>query len=148
MPTDGTLFLENLPKRKQYLLTALSVFFAMGSVMSSVLGLIIIPTRSCPEKDHQTGVLVCDVQKENSGWRWLLASCGIVTLIFVIARLVFFKLFESPKFLVANGRSNEARVILQRIAVFNGAPLPLSLSDVRDGEEALKWTKEGVSLFK
>lgn len=43
MPTDGTLFLENLPVRKQYLLTALSVFFAAGSVASSALALAIIP---------------------------------------------------------------------------------------------------------
>lgn len=138
MPTDGTLFLENLPKRKQYLLTALSVFFAMGSVLSSVLGLIIIPSKSCPEHEpNETNLLLleCNVKEQNKGWRWLLASCGLITLTFVIARLVFFKLFESPKFLVANGRENEARLILQRIAIFNGAPLPLSISDVRDAEE-------------
>ncbi len=49
-----------------------------------------------------------------------------------MARIIFFSLFESPKFLVASGRPEEARVILQRIAAFNGQPLPVSLQDVRD----------------
>lgn len=69
MPTDGTIFLEALPKRKHYLLTALSVFFAAGSVVSSIMGLILVPANSCG------GARVCDVAN-NKGWRWLLASLG------------------------------------------------------------------------
>ena len=69
MPTDGTIFLEALPKRNHYLLTALSVFFAAGSVISSTLGLIIVPGHSCG------GAKVCDVA-DNKGWRWLLGSLG------------------------------------------------------------------------
>ncbi|CAO1614015.1 unnamed protein product [Sympodiomycopsis kandeliae] len=111
MPTDGTLFMENLPKRKQYLLTALSVFFSAGSVASSILGLIIIPGSV-------------------SRWRWFLGSLGMVTILFLALRLVFFRLLESPRYLVSSGRPEEARVALQRIAAFNGAPLPVSLSDV------------------
>ena len=32
MPTDGTLLLEHMPNGKQYLVTALSVFFSFGSL--------------------------------------------------------------------------------------------------------------------
>lgn len=71
MPTDGTLFLENLPTRKRYLLTALSVFFAAGSVVSSVLGLAILPRFSCPEKGACTPEM-------NRGWRYLLGSLGLL----------------------------------------------------------------------
>ena len=42
MPTDGTLFMENIPRRKQHLLIALSVFFSFGAVLSAVVGLIVI----------------------------------------------------------------------------------------------------------
>ncbi|KDN52949.1 MFS general substrate transporter [Tilletiaria anomala UBC 951] len=132
MPTDGTLFLENLPKSKQYLLTALSVFFALGSVITSLLGLAIIPENSCPEDTDWNPAVQCDTQTQNQGWRWLLNGLGFVTVCFVIARLIFFKLFESPKFLVASGRHQEARVVLQQIAAFNGKPLPVSLRDVED----------------
>lgn len=69
MPTDGTIFLEALPKRNHYLLTALSVFFAAGSVVSSIMGLLLIPRNSCG------GAQDCNVA-DNKGWRWLLASLG------------------------------------------------------------------------
>ncbi|CAO1636800.1 unnamed protein product [Parajaminaea phylloscopi] len=116
MPTDGTLFLENVPVRKQYLLTALSVFFAAGSVASSALALLIIP--GGPGR-----------------WRWFLGTLGVVATFFLILRVVFFPLLESPRFLVSTGRSEDARVALQKIAAFNGAPLPVALSDVSDTRE-------------
>lgn len=113
MPTDGTIFLENLPTRKRYLLTALSVFFAAGSVASSILGLIIIPGPS-------------------NRWRWFLGSLGAVTTLFLVLRLVFFDILESPRYLVSSGRPEEAREALQKIAAYNQAPLPVALSDVSD----------------
>ncbi|KIO29974.1 hypothetical protein M407DRAFT_41758, partial [Tulasnella calospora MUT 4182] len=60
MPTDGTLFIENIPRRKQWLLVALSVFFSFGAVLSAVAGLIIIPSNSCPEPPEP-----CDVATQN-----------------------------------------------------------------------------------
>ncbi len=80
MPTDGTLFLENLPRSKQYLLTALSVFFALGSVITSLLALLIIPANSCPPPppDGTGGMHACNVQEQNQGWRWLLNGLGFV----------------------------------------------------------------------
>lgn len=146
MPTDGTIFLESLPQRKHYLLTALSVFFAAGSVVSSFLGLVIVPSRSC-SSSHPA----CDPQ-DNKGWRWLLTSLGLLTVTFVILRVVFFRLFESAKFLVAAGKHEEARHVLQRIADFNGQPLGVRLSDVRDqadGEDAgVTRETQRPSLFK
>lgn len=72
MPTDGTLFLENLPHSKQYLLTLLSVFFSLGAVLSSVVSLIFLPGASCRAFDG------CDVQgKANDGWRRVLLVLGL-----------------------------------------------------------------------
>ena len=65
MPTDGTLFLENVPQRRRYLLTALSVFFAAGAVLASALAWAILPRFSCPREG------VCG-PGENRGWRYLL----------------------------------------------------------------------------
>lgn len=154
MPTDGTIFLEALPKRYHYLVTALSVFFAAGSVITSVLGLYLIPQNSC-------GMAMACRSEDNKGWRYLLASLGSMvrfpvsrranivlrsadkkfpcllprqTMLFVLARLVFFTLFESPKFLVSAGKHEEARDVLQRIATFNGDPRKVRLSDVRDDD--------------
>lgn len=72
MPTDGTLFLENLPHSKQYLLTLLSVFFSLGAVLSSVISLIFLPGSSCKQFEG------CDIAgKQNDGWRRVLFVLGI-----------------------------------------------------------------------
>ena len=81
MPTDGTLFLENLPHSKQYLLTLLSVFFSLGAVLSSTVSLIFLPGASCRQFEG------CDVQgKANDGWRRVLFVLGIFVRIFIPPR--------------------------------------------------------------
>jgi MFS family permease len=83
MPTDGTLFLENLPYSKQYLLTLLSVFFSLGAVLSSTVSYIFLPGASCREFEG------CDIAgKANDGWRKVLLVLGLfVGLFSAIARL-------------------------------------------------------------
>jgi hypothetical protein len=49
-----------------------------------------------------------------------------------VLRVIFFRLYESPRFLVAAGRPKEAMENLQMISRFNGEELSLSLRDVRD----------------
>lgn len=49
-----------------------------------------------------------------------------------LARIVFFRLHESPRFLVHAGRLQEAVESLQMISRFNGSALSLELDDVRD----------------
>jgi MFS family permease len=72
MPTDGTLFLENLPYSKQYLLTLLSVFFSLGAVLSSTVSYIFLPGSSCAEFEG------CDIAgKANDGWRSVLFVLGL-----------------------------------------------------------------------
>ena len=73
MPTDGTLFLENLPRSKQYLLTFLSIFFSLGAVLSSIISYFFLPGRSCRQFDG------CDIAgAENDGWRRVLLVLGSV----------------------------------------------------------------------
>lgn len=126
MPTDGTLLLEHMPNGKQYLVTALSVFFSFGSVLSAGVALIVIPSRSCPPNEP------CDVVTQNTGWQFLLVSLGIITLSMFLARMVFFRLHESPRYLVHAGRHQEALESLQLISRFNGSELPIELEDVDD----------------
>jgi hypothetical protein len=72
MPTDGTLFLENLPHSKQYLLTLLSVFFSLGAVLSSLVSYVFLPGASCVRYEG------CDVQGgANDGWRRVLFVLGL-----------------------------------------------------------------------
>lgn len=73
MPTDGTLLLEHMPNGKQYLVTALSVFFSFGAVLSAVIGLLVIPGHSCPPSPAP-----CDMATQNMGWKYLLISLGLI----------------------------------------------------------------------
>ena len=145
MPTDGTLILEQLPNNKKYLVTALTIFFSFGAVFAAIVGLIIVPRYTCLTSD-------CDMAEDNSGWKYLLVSLGVIvcsllhpslishahfllywqTLVMTILRVIFFRLYESPRYLVAAGRPTEAMENLQLISKFNGEELDLSLRDVRD----------------
>lgn len=49
-----------------------------------------------------------------------------------LARIAFFRLHESPRYLVHAGRPQEAIESLQMISRFNGSDLSLELDDVRD----------------
>jgi hypothetical protein len=111
MPTDGTLFLENVPRKKQYLLTALSVFFSLGAVVSAIIAIIIIPGNSCPEvpttapenststsfvklvralvsraatPSEENTPQLCDVATQNRGWKYLLGLLGIIVCFSVL----------------------------------------------------------------
>ncbi|WWD21884.1 hypothetical protein CI109_106372 [Kwoniella shandongensis] len=126
MPTDGTLFLENLPHSKQYLLTLLSVFFSLGAVLSSVVSLLFLPGASC--RAHEG----CDIDsKQNDGWRRVLFVLGLFNLACAFARWFLFRLQESPRYLVSTGRQQEAVVALQHIADYNDRPIDIQHADVQ-----------------
>jgi hypothetical protein len=89
MPTDGTLLLEHMPKEKQYLVTALSVFFSFGSVLSAFVALLTLPGNSCPSSPSEPvsglrlldALVPCDVDKQNKGWKYLLMTLAMIVRI-------------------------------------------------------------------
>ncbi|KAF8799365.1 MFS general substrate transporter [Phlegmacium glaucopus] len=139
MPTDGTLLLEHMPKEKQYLVTALSVFFSFGAVLSAVVALLVLPQNSCPP----SSLVPCEVDVQNRGWKYLLITLGLITLSMFLARMVFFRLHESPRYLVHAGRPQDAVKSLQLISRFNGSDISLELEDVRDHHHDAPATAEG-----
>lgn len=132
MPTDGTIFLENLPEEYHYLLTGLSVFFSLGAILTSSIALYIIPRHSCPEDEPQGK---CNFAEQNQGWRYLMSILAIITVIFFLCRLLFFRLHESPKYLVTAGQDQEAVDVLQYISDHNGSAFNFQLADVEDGAQ-------------
>lgn len=85
MPTDGTLLLEQLPKEKQYLVTALSIFFSLGAVLSAAVALLVLPKNSCPAGT----TIPCDVEVQNQGWKYLLITLGLIVRDCLLMRLIF-----------------------------------------------------------
>ena len=67
------------------------------------------------------------------------------TALFMLLRLVLFRLHESPKYLVEAGRAEEAVVVLRRIAAYNGTTgMRLSLADVQSGPDTARQEGSGT----
>lgn len=50
LPVDGTMFLEFIPGNKQYLLTFLSIWWALGQVVASLVAVCLPP--HCSHQQH------------------------------------------------------------------------------------------------
>lgn len=73
MPTDGTLLLEHMPQGKRYLVTALSVFFSIGAVVTAFVALIVLPRNSCTPEPAP-----CIPDEQNKGWQYVLGTLGVI----------------------------------------------------------------------
>ncbi|MCD2513318.1 MFS transporter [Comamonas endophytica] len=100
LPVDYTMMAEFLPsQRRGRWLVMLESFWAVGTIFLAILSLIA-------------------VSWGNDAWRLIFFVTGIPALIGVVLR---FYIPESPLFLNRNGRSEEARAVLQRVADTNGS---------------------------
>src|SRR5580692_2933271 len=135
-----------MPRGKEYLVTALSVFFSFGAVLASLVAIILIPKNTCDPAPAP-----CDLDR-NLGWKYELVALGLFvrafpvvdsvclsglstaqkTFAMFLGRMVFFRLHESPRYLVHAGRPQDALESLQMISKFNGSELELDLEDVED----------------
>lgn len=68
-----------------------------------------IPNYSCTDASTCT-------RADNMGWRYLVLTLGAITMVFWMCRFLFFKLYESPKFLVAKGRDEDAVAAIHGVA--------------------------------
>src|SRR6202000_2251881 len=66
----------------------------------------------------------------NMGWRYLMYTMGALTLAAFFARFVFFRLRESPRYLIGQGRYQEAIDVLNDVAKYNGTPQRLTVEDL------------------
>jgi MFS family permease len=76
MPTDGTLLLEHMPNGKHHLVTALSVFFSFGAVLSALVALAVVPQNSCSATSVNDGS--CNVDTDNMGWKYMFGILGVL----------------------------------------------------------------------
>ncbi|KAJ3194488.1 hypothetical protein HK101_002599 [Irineochytrium annulatum] len=144
LPVDGSFFLEFIPRERQSLLTLLSLFWPVGQVVAALFAWWLMPTYSC------TDTADCHFSN-NKGWRYLLFTLALATLAMLIARLTLVKMFESPKYLIANGRKEEAVKVLKELAKMNGKEdliviRPELLPDVKVVEG--RWREEAVAHLK
>jgi Arabinose efflux permease len=116
-PIAGPYLAEFAPKSKRgSLVGTLNAFWYVGYAASFIIGFFMV------------GI-------GDTNWRWMLASTGILTFIFLILRSM---MPESPRWLMSQGRVDEANKILK---IF-GDNVTLSSEDETEGHTSL------ANLFK
>lgn len=113
LPVDSAVFLEFLPGSHQYLLTILSIYWALAQVLANLIAWPLLGNLTCQEGATCT-------KKDNMGWRYFVIACGGISMIQFIIRFVFFTLHESPKYLMGKGRDEEAVRVVLDVARRNG----------------------------
>lgn len=95
--------------------------------------------------DPTTGE-VC-TRSNNSGWRYTIITLGAITFLQWAARFFLFHLYESPKFLLAKGRQEEAVAVVYAVAKKNGKKtwLTSELLDELGGKRAATAEKQKMS---
>lgn len=113
LPVDSAIFLEFLPGSHQYLLTVLSVDWAIAQFIATLVAWPILSKFSC-EQDT-----VC-YRADNMGWRYFTIAMGGLSLVAFFVRFICFTVFESPKYLMGKGLDQEAVRIVHEVARRNG----------------------------
>jgi hypothetical protein len=126
VPVDSAVFLEFLPGTHQYLLEILAVWWSIGQAIPAGAAWGYLAHYSCSE-DTPAGQ--CQ-KKDNMGWRYLMYTMGGITLLAFFLRFAVFKLRESPRYLIGQGRYEEAIEVLNDVAKYNGTTQPLTVEDL------------------
>ncbi|KAH3688677.1 hypothetical protein WICPIJ_000339, partial [Wickerhamomyces pijperi] len=106
---DVAVFLEYLPFKYQYLNTVMAAWWGVGQTTTNLLAWAFLPNFSCSSADYCPSSI-------NRGWRYTWYVNSAIVLASGLLRLFWFKLDETPKFLVSVGRDAEAVDNLQRLA--------------------------------
>lgn len=125
LPVDSAIYLEFLPASHQYLLTVLSVAWAVAQVVATLVAWPLLGNLTCQEGEERCA------REENMGWRWFLIVMGGITVVTFVVRFGLFTIHESPKYLMGKGRDEEAVRIVHEVARRNGKTTALTVEDLK-----------------
>lgn len=125
LPVDSAVFLEFLPGSHQFLLTVLSIYWALAQVIATLIAWPLLGNFTCQEN-----AITC-TRSQNMGWRYFVITMGGLTLVAFVIRFICFTIFESPKYLMGQGQDDEAVRIVQEVARRNGKTTTLTVEDLK-----------------
>lgn len=98
---DFVYFIEFVPAKSRGFRTTFVIFLGICALLyTALIGWFVLPF----------------------GWRWFIVACGMPNAFLLVARLGW--RWESPRFLLGQGRLKEATAVLTEMAVKNGKSLP------------------------
>ncbi|KAK6345525.1 hypothetical protein TWF718_007438 [Orbilia javanica] len=123
LPVDSAIFLEFINGKSQWTLTLLSVWWAGGQIVASLIAWPLIGNYGCPDADTCT-------KDNNWGWRYFVFTMGGLTLFLFVIRFFIFNMYESPKYLMGKARDADAVEVVHKVAEYNKFESSLSLDDL------------------
>ncbi|KAF3185536.1 hypothetical protein TWF788_004358 [Orbilia oligospora] len=120
LPVDSAIFLEFINGKSQWTLTLLSIWWAGGQIVASLVAWPLIGNYGCPDADTCT-------KENNWGWRYFVFAMGGLTLLLFIIRFFIFNMYESPKYLMGKARDADAVDVVHKVAEYNKFESSLSL---------------------
>lgn len=133
LPVDSAIFLEFLPASHQYLLTVLSVDWALAQVFATLVAWPLLGNLTCQQSED--GVEETCTKSQNMGWRYFIIVMGALAMVMFFLRFVCFTIFESPKYLMGRGRDEEAVSVVHEVARRNGRTTALTIEDLKACEQ-------------
>ncbi|KAL3960640.1 hypothetical protein ACCO45_005757 [Purpureocillium lilacinum] len=122
LPVDSAIFLEFLPQSHQYLLTVLSIDWAVAQVIANLVAWPLLGNLTCPQEEKP-----CP-RGDNMGWRYFVITMGGLTLLMFLARFVLFSIFG---YLIGKGRDDEAVRVVHEVARRNKKTSTLAIEELR-----------------
>lgn len=127
LPVDGAMLIEYIPGPQQWILTFLSLFWCIGQLYAALIGWAFITNFHC---DSYTD---CP-RSSNWGWRYSWFLLGGTVMVMWIIRFFVYPIPESPKFLLAMGREEQAYKVLMFIAKENKRSPTLTFEQLRNAK--------------
>ncbi|ETN42332.1 uncharacterized protein HMPREF1541_01486 [Cyphellophora europaea CBS 101466] len=122
-PVDSAIFLEFIPASHQNLLTVQSAFWSLGQAVAALIAWPLIANYCCPAGTPSSQ---CTFHT-NLGWRYVYWTFGALTTTLFLLRL-FFRIPETPKYLLGKGQDEAAVRVVSEIAARDGKTTWLTLS--------------------
>jgi hypothetical protein len=141
---DATNFLEFLPVTHTWLVTFMSVWWAVGYTITGLFAWGFMSNYSC---DPDATVAEC-TRADNMGWRYLHFTSGSLVLVLSILRLLVVRMQQTPKWLLSQNRDEEVFSVLSGLAQKYNRPLSLRLEDLQSIGRVLHTEKSRWSWFR
>lgn len=125
---DTTVFLEYLPKDKQWMVTSLAAWWGLAPLFPAAFAWpLFSDSRYACDTDFPDQC----TRANNMGWRYVWIGCGGLILLMSIARITVIRLKETPKFLLGEGKDEAVVANLQSIATRYNRQCDLTLEDLQ-----------------
>lgn len=141
LPVDSAIFLEFLPGSHQYLLTVLSIDWALAQVVANLVAWPLLGDLTCESAEGCT-------KENNMGWRYFLIAMGGLAMLMFIVRFVLFKIYESPKFLMGKGRNEEAIAVVHEVARINSKTSSATKEELDDFDQGEISSVDATNLVR